>query len=164
MVRIKLTNIAAGTVSFAFPTNVTGTTTIDDPSVEDPISSITADFSGAGKVITISNVPETTVGNYIFITLPVPTGTAPENIYVTNEPANGRKKRIKTIVGSSTPLTRAQGYKLASSPETIYITPHFQINAEGDCVVLAGGNLMAQINELTYPTATVSAWKFGGAF
>ena len=109
LIRFRVTNVAAGTLTFTFPTNVTGTlgTAITTPSgTNDGI--LAANLTNAGKTITVTDVPETTSGNYIFITLPVPTGTATSGIKV----VNNSDSRMAMPSGSGVGLNRANGYKM----------------------------------------------------
>ena len=168
VVRIRVTNIKAGSLSFTFPTKVTGEVTLSSvPSGED--GGILADGL-KGNTISVSGVPEVTSGNYIFITLPVPTATKPEKILVTNEPTNASRSKVASIAGNDTPLARAKGYRLSASlVETPY--PTFTIDASGRKVILAPGNLMAKISVYHYVStepaggyAEADEWKFGSAF
>ena len=112
LIRFRVTNVAAGTLTFTFPTNVTGTlgTAITTPTgTNDGI--LAANLTSAGKTITVTGVPETTSGNYIFITLPVPTGTATAGIKV----VNNSDSRMAMPSGSGVGLNRAHGYKMSVS-------------------------------------------------
>ena len=110
LIRFRVTNVAAGTLTFTFPTNVTGTleTAITTPTgTNDGI--LAANLTSAGKTITVTGVPETTSGNnYIYITLPVPTGTATSGIKV----VNNSDSRMAMPSGSGVGLNRANGYKM----------------------------------------------------
>lgn len=164
VVRFKVTNIAAGSLSFTFPTKVTGQVTL--ASVPDGTGDgiLEANLSTKGNTITISNVPAVAGDSHIYITLPVPTATAPQNILVTNTPSNPALAiRMQSLTGSSDALNRAGGRKLAISPSVIP-TPSFTINASGDKVIFAPGNLMAKIGSYDANKATASLWKFGGYF
>ena len=112
LIRFRVTNVAAGTLTFTFPTNVTGTleTAITTPSgTNDGI--LAANLTNAGKTITVTDVPETASGNYIYITLPVPTGTATAGIKV----VNNSDSRMAMPSGNGVGLNRAHGYKMSVS-------------------------------------------------
>ena len=163
VVRIRLSNVAAGTVSFVFPTNVTGEVTLASvPSGTDG-GILTADLTLASNVVTVTDVPEITSGNYTYITLPVPTSTAPQNIIVVNDPSDASGARMAAITGSSTGLQRAQGRKLSVTLEGSAIAHSFNVSSTKS-VVLAPGNLMALASYAGSPatTATASMWRFGG--
>lgn len=109
VIRLRLTNVAAGSVTFTFGTNVTGTCTITTPSgTNDGI--LPSGLGDPGKSITVTDVPAVTSGDYIYITIPVPTKVKPQNIAVTNAATSG-DNRIALVVGSGTALNRAGGYK-----------------------------------------------------
>lgn len=164
VVRFRVTNVLAGSLSFVFETKVTGEATIGVPSGSND-GILATGLTAPGNTITINNVP-TVSGTYVYITIPVPTGTVPNSILVTNEPSDASKSRIQSLTGSEDALSRAHGYKLSVSPEIINIVPEFTINASGNKVVLAPGNLMAQIGSYNSETgvATAASWKFGGSF
>jgi hypothetical protein len=159
LIRFRVTNVAAGSLTFTFPTNVTGTlgTAITTPSgTNDGI--LAANLSSAGKTITVTGVPETTSGNYIFITLPVPTGTATAGIKVFN---NG-SSRMSAPTGSSTGLSRASGYKLG-----VYLGDNqgakgglFTVNASGDQVYFSQGNLQAVCTSADDDPDTQETWTW----
>ena len=161
LIRFRVTNVAAGTLTFTFPTNVTGKlgTAITTPSgTNDGI--LAANLTNVGKTITVTDVPEVTSGNYIFITLPVPTGTATSGIKVFN---NG-SSRMSAPTGSSTGLSRASGYKLG-----VYLGDNqgakgglFTVNASGDQVYFSQGNLRAVCTSADDDPSTQEtwAWKF----
>ena len=161
LIRFRVTNVAAGTLTFTFPTNVTGTleTANTTPSgTNDGI--LAANLTNAGKTITVTGVPETPSDSYIFITLPVPTGTATAGIKVFN---NG-SSRMSAPTGSSTGLSRASGYKLG-----VYLGDNqgakggfFTVNASGDQVYFSQGNLRAVCTSADeYPdTQETWTWQF----
>ena len=118
MLRFRLTNVAAGSISFNFESYVTGST--------DYIQTSTAYDGGIreegllektrGKTITVTGVPDVPTGSYIFISLPVPTRTLPQNISVTNQAnAGASENRSAFIQGFSTPMQRAHFRKLGVS-------------------------------------------------
>ena len=114
LIRFRVTNVAAGTLTFTFPTNVTGTleTAITTPSgTNDGI--LAANLTNAGKTITVTDVPETASGNYIYITLPVPTGTATAGIKVVNN--SDSRMGMAMPSGNGVGLNRAHGYKMSVS-------------------------------------------------
>lgn len=166
VVRFKVTNIAAGSLSFTFPTAVTGQVTLAGVSTAADGGIKANNLTLKENTIIVNNVPEVTSGNYIYITLPVPTATVPQNILVTNTPSDpSLDLRMVNLTGSSSPLSRAGGWKLAVSPSAMP-TPSFLINEYDDRVIFAPGNLMAKIG--TYDPvnecATATEWKFGGHY
>ncbi len=169
VIRIRLTNLAAGSLTFMFSSPVTGTMKLTGVPTEEPTTPglVASGMDGTGTTITVTDTPSVADGNYIFITLPVPVGTAPYEIAVINECDNATDTRIAAIKGSNTPLSRKGGWKLSASPEVISHT--FKVAADRS-VVIAPGNLMAKISEYTpvetsgYGYATASEWKFGGYF
>ena len=177
VVRFKVANIEAGSLSFTFPTKVTGQVKLSSVPSGTSDGILAANVSTAGNTITVSDVPTVTGDNFIFITIPVPTGTAPQNILVTNTPSGAGAYKLQNLSGSSTPLERAQGWKLGVSPSSTAVISGFTINGSGNQVVLAPGNLMAKIgsfdvipdasddgkNNVDVIVGTASKWKFGGA-
>lgn len=165
VVRIRVTNIAAGNLSFTFPTKVTGEASLTAVPSGGGEGILAANFSPGkcGNTITVTDVPAITGGSYAYITLPVPTGTAPQGILVVNNPSDASASRMAAIEGNSTVLNRAGGYKLSASPSEI-ATPSFKV-AGGKTVVIAPGNLMAHVSSYSGgSTATADSWKFGGYF
>lgn len=162
VVRFRVTNCVAGSLTFTFPTAVTGTATVAATPTTAGAGGITS-LTSAGNSITVTGVPAVDENEYIYITLPVINGTKPQNILVTNIPGDGNSHlRTASLTGTSSSLTRAGGYKVAAAL-TEKQDPIFKINAT-QYVVLAFGNLMAKIDD-TYnggTTATVAEWKFGG--
>ena len=179
VIRFRVTNIAAGSLSFTFPTAVTGQVTLTEVPDEPGEGILVANFVDnyyvhPGNTITVTGLEDVADGSYIYITLPVPTATEPHEILVTNTPDDGSLlTRMVAIEGSSTGLNRARGYKLAVRPVEVP-TPSFKVADLGGGsyreVVLAPGNLMAKIESFTNVTpstisyATASEWKFGGNY
>lgn len=165
VVRIRVTNIAAGNLSFTFPTKVTGEASLTAVPSGDGEGILAANFpkGKCGNTITVTDVPAITSGSYAYITLPVPTGTAPQGILVVNNPSDASASRMAAIEGNSTALNRAGGYKLSASPSEI-ATPSFKVS-DTKTVVIAPGNLMAHVSSYSGgSTATADRWKFGGYF
>lgn len=163
VVRIRVTNIAAGTLSFTFPTKVTGKASLTAVPSEGDQGILAANLTQSGNTITVTNVPAITSGSYAYITLPVPTGTAPQGILVVNNPSDASASRMVAIEGNSTALNRAGGYKLSASPSDV-TTPSFKVS-DTKSVVIAPGNLMAHVSSYSGgSTATADSWKFGGYF
>lgn len=175
VIRFKVTECQAGTLTFTFATKVTGNatinmSTINNGEIADTDEGIIA--SGLsyyeGQIITVSNVPVATSLAPIYITLPIPSGTAPSGIVVTNTPQNAGQERLVTLTGSATPLNRAGGYKislaLTGATEVDIPEPRFEVSS-GKYVVMAPGNLMARIDE-SYTAGSIMApvaeWKIGG--
>jgi len=114
VIRIRITECVAGSITFTFTSKVTGTVTLASvPSTADG-GILAANLSDGGYSITVTGVPEVTTGNYIFITLPVPTGTDPLNVGIWNHGSFGNK--VATL-RNATPvsLNRAGGYKRGAS-------------------------------------------------
>lgn len=108
LVRFYVSDIKAGTLSFTFPTNVTGVATIATPTgTGDGI--LASNLSDAGKTITITGVPDVEEGDFICITLPVPTGTVPQNIQLEN--IGSKNLRFGELPGVETGLARADGHR-----------------------------------------------------
>lgn len=173
VVRFRVTNVAAGSLSFTFPTKVTGEVKPIGVPDGDSDGILATNFkNSAGNTITVSDVPTVTEDYFIYITIPVPTGTAPQNILVTNTPSGAGADKFQNLSGSSVPLYRAQGWKLGVSPSITPSTPSFTVNDHEGKVVLAPGNLMARIESIdvinddgvNVVVGTASSWKFGGAY
>ena len=114
VVRFRVTSCLAGSLTFTFTTPVTGTVTV--PSVPTGTSDgIHNTASGlTGYSITVTGVPAVGDGNYLFITLPVPSGTDPMNVGVWNNgtpSATEAANRVATLSGTADPLNRAEGQK-----------------------------------------------------
>lgn len=164
VVRIRVTNIAAGTLSFTFPSRVTGKASLTAVPSGDGEGILAANLTQRGYTITVTDVPAITSGSYAYITLPVPTGTAPQGILVVNNPSDASASRMAAIEGSSTALNRAGGYKLSASLSEV-TTPSFKVS-DTKSVVIAPGNLMAHVSNYSggSTTAKADSWKFGGYF
>ena len=131
VIRIRITECVAGSITFTFTSKVTGTVTLASvPSTADG-GILAANLSDGGYSITVTGVPEVTTGNYIFITLPVPTGTDPLNVGIWNHGSFGNK--VATL-RNATPvsLNRAGGYKRGASLTDVKETATF------DGKILAG--------------------------
>ena len=165
VVRFRITNIAAGTLSFVFKTNVTGEVTLNEVPSENNDGILADNFThaSASAVITVTGVPEITSGNYAYITLPVPTLTVPQDILVVNDPSDASIIRMATVTQSVGALNRASGRKLSVSPAGANVSHSFKVSSTKS-VVLAPGNLMALASYAGSPavTATASMWRFGG--
>lgn len=162
VVRFRLTNVAAGSLTFTFPDVVTGTlkSAMGTPGDGDGITG--GNLNYPGHSITVLGVPETGAGNYVYITLPVPKGTRQGGILIVNTPDNASALRVAAIAESEATLNRAGGHKFGVSLTTS-TTGTFKIS-DTKTVALAPGNLMAQIGSFTSPAATASNWRFGGSF
>lgn len=129
VVRFRVTNCLAGSLTFTFTTPVTGTVTV--PAVPSGTSDgIHKTNTGlTGYSILVTGVPKVTAGNYIFITLPVPSGTDPMNVGVWNNgtPANVSESanRVATLSGTANSLNRADGYKRGVSLEVVWDAAKF---------------------------------------
>lgn len=165
VVRFRLTNVAAGSLTFTFPDVVTGTlkSAMGTPGDGDGITG--GNLNYPGHSITVSGVPETPEtgdGNYVYITLPVPKGTRQGGILIVNTPDDASALRVAAIAESEATLNRAGGHKFGVSL-TASTTGTFKVS-DTKTVAFAPGNLMAQIGTFTSPTATASNWRFGGPF
>ena len=67
-----------------------------------------------GYSITVKNVPKTNAGQYVYITLPVPVDTDPNNVGIFQVAS---RRIIKTLHGTPGSLKRACGYKVGTSLE-----------------------------------------------
>ena len=115
LIRFRVTNVAAGSLVFSFPTNVTGTMTNAITTPSGTNDGILAN-NLVGKVITVSGVPNVASGSYIYITLPVPTGTKSQNITVMNIPSSKSMANRKVILdGNNNALDRAAGFKMGAT-------------------------------------------------
>ena len=159
LMRFRITNVASGSITFSFPSHITGTTTaIATPS--GTLDGILADnLSDAGMEITVTDVPAVASGSYIYITLPVPTGTLPGSIIVTNIPSDSYGVRIDGIESSLFGLQRAEGHQFGLSLIELPASS-FRVS-DTKSVSLAPGNLMAHIGSYSSPVATADQWKFG---
>ena len=176
LVRFKVTNIAAGSLTFNFPTLVSGKVIVSATPSGDGDGILVTNFTketvdpkvaAGSKSITVHGVPAVASGSYIYITLPVPTNTVPDNILVTNDPTVAATTPVRMASFSKTPtpsaLKRAYGYKIGLTLDEIP-EASFTIDGSGNKVVLAPGNLMAKIGSLDGHTAEASEWKFGGYY
>lgn len=169
VVRFRLTNIKAGSISFTFASNVTGSVTVTPKGPEETQWGDEDGIKGSsldtpGFVIRVLEVPEVVDGSYIYITLPVPTGTVPDGIIVVNTPDDGSTYTQQDITNGASALNRACGYKIAARPVFVR-DPVFMVK-DGRYVALAPGNLMAKIDtyDSVNKTATASEWRFQGPF
>lgn len=129
VVRFRVTNCLAGSLTFTFTTPVTGTVTV--PAVpsgtSDGIHNTNTGLTGYSILVT--GVPAVTAGNYIFITLPVPSGTDPMNVGVWNNgtlPSETEAvNRVATLSGAANPLNRTQGHKRGVSLESVWSAATF---------------------------------------
>ena len=169
MLRFRITDVAAGSLIFTFPTYVSGrtsnfTTIPSGPSDGIKASDLTSSYRR--KTITITGVPEVPEGSYVYITIPVPVGTVPDNIVVTNVPSDtSREPRLAGVSGTSSSLARAEGQKLNVSGFVEAPVPTFQVSATKR-VAMATGNLMARISSynINNGLATADQWRIGYFF
>jgi len=116
VVRFRITGCEAGSLTFTFTTPVTGSVTLASVPSGDNDGILAANLTNAGYSITVTGVPEAAYdfnvnpSKYIYITLPVPTGTDPLNVGVWN---NGTSVNNVATLRNATPisLARAGGYK-----------------------------------------------------
>lgn len=168
LICFRITNTVEGSLSFTFTdatsSSVTGRCMLTSIpfSTNDGILAL----EDAGSTVTITGVPALSDGTYRYITIPVPTGTKPHEILVTNTPSDPAiASRISAYAGVDSGINRAQGYRATARPVPVLTTPTFKIGAE-TTAVLAPGNLMACIATINTETgvATASSWKFGGPY
>ena len=178
MVRFRLQKegIGPGQIEFLFHNRVCGSVTLAATPTEKSTSAgiVSGSLSGSAAItVTISSEEWVATGEstYIYISLPVPSGTVIDNgdntVYVTWTSANSAQ--IKT--GSAKPaapatsftLNRADACRVPASVATVVAGPTYKVAADRT-VVLAPGNLMALIDHLDTENmcASVSEWKFGG--
>ena len=111
VVRFRITECVAGDITFTFTKPVTGSVTLAAVPSGTADGILAENLSSAGYSITVTGVPTVTgEGNYIYITLPVPTGTDPLNVGVWN---NGESINKVATLRDATPgsLKRAGGWK-----------------------------------------------------
>ncbi|MBO6168780.1 MAG: hypothetical protein J6O51_02290 [Bacteroidales bacterium] len=122
LVRFRITNTSADTATkaledlvFTFTTPVTGDFSMSrvptGPNEGVHASDIT---KYVGYSITVTEVPKTTAGQYVYITLPVPVDTDPNNVGIFQVAS---RRIIKTLHGTPVSLKRADGYKVGTSLE-----------------------------------------------
>ena len=124
VVRFRLTNCVAGSITFTFTTKVTGTVTLTGVPSGDNGGYHANELSDGGYSITVTGVPTVTDGDYIYITLPVPTGTDPMNVGIWN---NGTDMNKVATLKDASPgsLNRAGGYKRSASLTNVKETATF---------------------------------------
>lgn len=146
VVRFFVTNVAAGSLVFTFPTEVTGTVTITTPGGSDE-GILATSLSGAGNTITVTGVPQTPEARYVCVTLPVPVGTVPGPVRITNVPDGTSQARATSIDGSVAPLQRACGNRLFASLTEVPL-PKISVS-DNVAVVFSPGNLQYQASTAT---------------
>jgi len=124
VVRFRITECEAGSITFTFTSKVTGTVTLSAVPSGTNDGILAGNLSSPGYSITVTEVPQVTTGNYIYITLPVPVGTDPLNVGVWNHGASMNK--VATL-RNATPgsLNRAGGYKRGVSLTDVKNTAKF---------------------------------------
>lgn len=123
LVRFRITNTSADTgnkaledLIFTFTTPVTGGFSMDSVPTGPNEGVHASDLGGSDKgySITVKNVPKTNAGQYVYITLPVPVDTDPNNVSIFQV---ARRRITKTLHGTPGSLKRASGYKVGASLE-----------------------------------------------
>ena len=177
IIRFRVTEIAAGSLSFSFPDYVTGDVkieTVPNPGDEDGITArdfiVKSPYIFPGNTVTINSVPDVGENEYIYISLPVPTKADLSEILITNTPSVGTlPSRMVAISGPDSGPVRAHGLKRSALLQEVAL-PRVKVS-ESKEVILAPGNLMAKIGEFHHVSgsgtlgisyATASEWKFGG--
>lgn len=109
VVRFRVKNCLAGTLTFTFKSQVTGTVTVAAVPTGANDGILADNLTNSGYSITVTDVPEVTGESYFFVTLPVPVGTDPINVSVWNEGSSANK--VRYLSGTQVSLNRAGGYK-----------------------------------------------------
>ena len=166
-------SLEAGSITFTFLQKVTGKVTLsavpEDKTTTSGIIESSLEEYGHSITVTISSEEYASIGEFAYFTLPVPSGTTINNgnnsVLVTFTPANGtHSSKIGAIApATEATLVRAGGYK--SSINLINV-PELEFSVSGKNIVMAPGNLMANINtfDTTTGIATASEWRFEGPF
>ena len=106
VVRFRVTQCVAGDITFTFTSPVTGSVTLNAVPSGTGDGVLSVNLSNPGYSITVTGVPDVTTG-YIYITLPVPTGTDPVNVGVWNKGTS--VNMVATKSGTAVSLPRANG-------------------------------------------------------
>ena len=109
VIRFRVKECLAGTLTFTFKSKVTGTVTLSSvPSGADDgiLANNLTDF---GYSITVTDVPAVSGEGCFYVTLPVPVGTDPMNVSIRNDASKVGK--FKILTGTPVSLQRARGYK-----------------------------------------------------
>ena len=106
VVRFRVTQCVAGDITFTFTSPVTGSVTLNAVPSGTGDGILSVNLSNPGYSITVTGVPDVTTG-YIYITLPVPTGTDPVNVGVWNKGTS--VNMVATKSGTAVSLPRANG-------------------------------------------------------
>ena len=109
VLRFRITGCVEGSITFTFTSIVTGSVTLASVPSGDNDGILATNLSDGGYSTTVTGVPEVTSGNYIYITLPVPTGTDPMNVGVWNHGTS--VNMVATLSGTAAALSRAEGRK-----------------------------------------------------
>ena len=163
IIRFYITNVVEGTLTFTFPSPVTGKAWVcpasgDELSDNNLVSSCpseikTSELTDSGNTVVVYDVPATKNDEFLCITIPVPVGTVPRNIVVTNNPADGNVKRIASLNGSSQSLTRGHGYRFVNLSFDVPVIKEFSVS-EHKTVAFSSGNLQY------IGSASEPYWKF----
>ena len=157
ILRFYLTDVAAGSLSFMFKTDVTGETkAISESTLTAYIATGTLFKSGTtGRIITVTGVPDVPKGKNVCITLPVPAGTVPLNIVVRNDPADvSVKQRMALISGNSGALTLGHGRRFANISFIRYV----------DMGTVTVGGVEKNLKWATCNVGAVYPWDYGDYF
>jgi len=123
LIRFRITNTSADTgtkalkdLIFTFTTPVTGGFSMNSVPTGPNEGVHASDLGGSDKgySITVTDVPKTNAGQYVYITLPVPVDTDPNNVSIFQVAS---RRITKTLHGTPGSLKRAGGYKVGASLE-----------------------------------------------
>lgn len=95
VVRFRITECVAGSITFTFTSKVTGSVTLSSVPSGTNDGILADNLTSPGYSITVTNVPAVSSGDYIYITLPVPSGTDPMNVGVWNH--SDSEDRVATL-------------------------------------------------------------------
>ena len=156
LVRFYLTNVAAGTLSFTFRSPVTGTATVTTPSgTNDGI--LQNGLGNANATITVTGVPKVEDGDVVYITLPVPVGTVPQNVVVRNAPADGTAdRRFASMTGIGQALERGHGHRFVN----IFFYRHEYV----DMGTVTVGGVSKNLKWATCNVGAENPWDYGDYF
>ena len=144
VVRFRITECVAGSITFTFTSKVTGSVTLTSVPSGTNDGILAANLTSAGYSITVSDVPTVTTGNFIYITLPVPVGTDPMNVGVWNHGSSENRVATLSKADPSDPdvsLNRGGGRKRGVSLTDVKSTAKFNgLTLAGDLYYIGNYN------------------------